>query len=223
MGNREKLLLAINQASGPICDDCLTKHVGLRQRQQAHARCTELKQIGAIDRSPGVCTVCAKSKIVNWRLAEATEQLAATAQTSAVASGAPGATRPWYWEGNVQNRIVEYLIRAGYRICHTADTASREAGKDIVAVGPDTRELWVSVKGFPTPKGSTNVQARHWFARAVFDLVLYRGENPVAELAIGLPAGYKTYQSLAQRVGWFRQSLPFKIFWVSEDGQVEVS
>ncbi|MDF2627282.1 MAG: hypothetical protein K0R39_1113 [Symbiobacteriaceae bacterium] len=223
MANRDKLLHAINQASGPVCDDCLTRHVGLSARQQANARGTELRERGQIGRGQGTCTICAKVKLVNWRL-DAQAQVEATPAIAEVVAEHPvSGERPWYWEGNVQARIVDYLVQAGYSIRRIADTASKEVGKDVVAVGPDGRELWVSVKGFPTPKGSTNVQARHWFAHAIFDMVLYRGENSTVDLAIGLPDGYKTYQSLAERVHWFRRSVPLRIYWVSESGQVRIS
>lgn len=44
------------------------------------------------------------------------------------------------------------------------------------------------------------MQARHWFAGAVFDLLLCRGESETADLALGLPDGYSAYAGLASRV-----------------------
>jgi len=133
---------------------------------------------------------------------------------------APAAGRPWFWEGNVQAQIVSELARNGFQIRRVADTESHEPGRDIEAVGPDGRGLWISVKGFP--EKSASVQARHWFAGAVFDLLLYRDENSMVELALGLPKGFSTYENLTTRVKWARPQLPFVIYWVDEQGSVTV-
>jgi len=89
-----------------------------------------------------------------------------------------------------------------------------------VAVAPDGSELWVSVKGYP--EKSPNVQARHWFSGAVFDLLLYRGQDPSAKLALALPQGFATYTNLLPRIDWLKQMMQFQVFWVSEDGTVRV-
>ncbi|MCL4221215.1 MAG: hypothetical protein KJZ65_07585 [Phycisphaerales bacterium] len=109
----------------------------------------------------------------------------------------------------------------GWQIRSSANTASRESGKDVIAE-LDDRVLWVSVKGFPDSTARTNAptQARHWFSGAVFDVVSYRDESPTAELAIALPEGFKTYLNLSKRVKWLRRSLPFRIYWVSQSGDV---
>jgi len=116
-------------------------------------------------------------------------------------------TYSWYWEGNVQARVVSYLAYNGYTIQNVANTASREAGKDIVAVAPDGNELWVSVKGYP--EKSPNVQARHWFSGAVFDLLLYRGQDPSAKLALVLPEGFVTYTNLLPSIDWLKRTMIF--------------
>lgn len=74
------------------------------------------------------------------------------------------------------------------------------------------------MKGFP--EKSASVQARHWFAGAVFDLLLYRGENADVDLALGLPDGYQTYQGLTKRIEWLRRQMPFAVYWVAESGAV---
>lgn len=126
--------------------------------------------------------------------------------------------RPWHWEGNVQAMVVAHLQSKGYTIVRVANTESREAGKDIIARSAGGQLLWVSVKGFP--EKSANTQARHWFAGAMFDLLLYHGENANVDLALGLPDGYQTYRGLSERVAWLRQVMPFTIYWVSESGAV---
>lgn len=106
-----------------------------------------------------------------------------------------------------------------WTVLRTSNTQSRETGKDIIATKRD-RELWLSVKGWPDK--SSNTQARHWFSGALFDLVLYRTENPTVSLAIGLPGGFRTYESLLPRVRWLRQQLPFEVYFVAQSGAVSI-
>jgi hypothetical protein len=125
----------------------------------------------------------------------------------------------------VQSRLVSWLASRGYSIRSVADTAAREAGKDIVAASPDGEELWVSVKGYPQALQSTTsapTQARHWFASAVFDLVLYASERDDVRVVLGLPDGFQTYRALAARIQRLRDKMGFQIAWVSEAGGVRV-
>jgi hypothetical protein len=126
----------------------------------------------------------------------------------------------WYWEGRVQHCIVEHLIKSGYGITRVSDTKSRESGKDIEAASPQGKTLWLTVKGYPHK--SAHTQARHWFAESLFDLVLYREGNDTVEFGIGLPEGFATYRNLANRVTWFKKCVPFRFYWVQEDGTVRV-
>src|SRR5690606_23507541 len=41
---------------------------------------------------------------------------------------------PWHWEGNVQAAVVSGLVAEGWSILAVADTASRAAGTDVIAV-----------------------------------------------------------------------------------------
>jgi hypothetical protein len=84
----------------------------------------------------------------------------------------------------------------------------------------DGNELWISVKGYP--EKSHHVQARHWFSGALFDLILYHGENPKARLGIALPDDFTTYENLVPRIKWLKESMPFQIYWVNESGSVRV-
>ncbi len=108
----------------------------------------------------------------------------------------------------------------GYLIQKVADTAARSPGKDIDAIGPDGRVLWVSVKGYP--EKSKHTQARHWFAGGILDLVRYRHEREDVSLALCLPDGFTTYQNLARQTPWLRNAMPFVIYWVLESGEVRV-
>jgi hypothetical protein len=163
---------------------------------------------GLVARARGQCPRCAGLKIVSRLLAG----------PPAVTSDRPPADRPWTWEGNIQAAIVRRLSENGYHILRVSDTDTREQGKDIVARTADGQQCWISVKGLPA--SSVNVQARHWFAGALFDMILYRQENPDVRIGIGLPDGVPTYLNLARRVTWFKQASGFTFYWVSEDGRV---
>jgi hypothetical protein len=145
-----------------------------------------------------------------------------TAPVEAPASALAAQTKhpEWYWEGNVQAALVSWLSAHGYAIRRVAHTASREAGKDVVAETPTGKTIWISVKGFPTPKGSATAQARVWFSGAVLDMALYRHENREVDLALALPDGFPTYRNLAARCTWLREALPCRVFWVSQSGEV---
>jgi hypothetical protein len=131
-----------------------------------------------------------------------------------------GDDRPWFWEGNVQKRIVEYLRSNGWTVLSEANTAAREAGKDIVARDVEGRTIWITVKGFP--EKSKNVQARHWFAGALLDLALYADQDKGVLLAIGLPSGFRTFESLVKRTDRVRQFLEYRVYWVRSDGSVAI-
>ena len=112
-------------------------------------------------------------------------------QTTSVATD-----RPWYWEGNVQARIVEFLKSQGASVHASTDTASREQGKDIVAVDPEGQTIWITVKGFP--EKSRNVQTRHWFAGALLDLARYRDKSRNACFGDGLTVWVSNLRSPAE-------------------------
>lgn len=217
VNNRDKVLSALS--SSKLCDDCLSVTSGVTPRQTVNAISRELSAEELVFRHYGKCDHCHKAKIVN-RQSETVLTKRETAASTQIPSAKSESTKAWYWEGNVQDRVVTYLTLNGYTIRSVADTASREAGKDIVAVAPDGSELLVSVKGYP--EKSSNVQARHWFSGAVFDLVLYRGESPNVRLALALPGGFATYTNLLPRIAWLKQSMQFQVFWVYENGKVFV-
>lgn len=221
MTAREKLIATL-QIAGAMCDDCLSSSTAIKPRQTVNQRCREMENLGQLTRQRDFCTHCRVSKIVN-RLkggSKTDPRLISTTQerkVEPIPSGEPD--KPWYWEGNVQDRIVGHLQKEGWEILSRANTATRESGIDIVAT-KNGEEMWVSVKGWP--EKSVNVQARHWFSGAVFDLVIYKDRNPDVRLAIGLPAGFSTYQNLIPRISWLRKNLPFEVIMASEHGEVEV-
>jgi len=214
---QDRILMAL-RATDRLCDDCLSEVTGVTPRQSINAECRLLSSRKLISRTTEDCARCRRIKIINHLPAGAhlMEASASGARRLAKAEN----NRPWYWEGNVQRKIVGYLKANGWTVQSEADTASREQGKDIVARSPKDRLLWVTVKGFP--EKSKNTQARHWFAGALHDLARYRNEDKSALLAMGLPHGFKTYEALIKRDDAVRRFLGYRVYWVGADGAVRV-
>lgn len=204
-----------------ICDDCLSNLSGVHPRNTVFKMCNQLSEVSLILRYKGECEHCRKNKNVS-RFPDTNRYDEQKVAFRKPMQNEPDGTNAWFWEGNIQGKVVSYLVQNGYSIRSVADTASREHGKDIVALAPDGNELWISVKGFPDNGKRSSTQARHWFSYAIFDLVLYRGASSTAKLALALPEGFTTYANLSPRVEWLKQTMPFEIFWVSEDVSVRV-
>jgi hypothetical protein len=206
---RERILEYLSQHPGGVDDDELARALQLKARQQANSRCRKLSTEGFVERRR------IGGKIHNFLIAPE-RTLAPPVPPE------PAEDRPWFWEGNVQQVVIEHLRKAGYRIVRFADTATRQPGKDIEAeskIGP----LWVTVKGYPegTDRTRPSTQAGHWFKQALFDIVAWRGEDQAVELALALP-DFPRYRDLAMRVAWLQPVARFSLIWVMEDGTVEV-
>jgi len=215
MKHTETLIKAIS-TSGSMCDDCLASFTGISPRQTVNIVCRALAEAGNLDRRRQVCGRCHREKIVNAYVEHASPSI----QAARLISAGTGVDRPWYWEGNVQSKLASWLRESGWSIAQEANTSTRETGIDLIANrGP--KQLWVSVKGWP--ENSPNVQARHWFAGAILDVVRYRDIDHTVRLAIGIPSGYKTYQNLVNSVQWLRRTLPLLIMEVSQAGDVRVT
>lgn len=113
-----------------------------------------------------------------------------------------------------------------------ADTKSHENGIDIDALTPSGLQLWISVKGYPSPKGSTTVtgkikttapstQAKHWFINAAYDMVRYRSKNKEILLALALPH-FPCYINKIPEIDWLMSIIPFGIYWVDNEGNVTI-
>jgi hypothetical protein len=220
MTAKDRILAAIERANGRVCDDCMVKLADLSARQVANQSCTSLAAEGSIGRdNNSACIMCGKIKITSWNKKDKNSNIESVPVINEVnVNPSSNSSKPWYWEGNIQAVLVAHLVSEGYSIRSVADTESRAQGKDIVAISKESKELWISVKGYP--ENSPNTQARHWFSGAVFDLLLYRGQNPDVILALGLPDGFPTYKGLAPRIKWLQDSMPFTIYWVAESGKV---
>lgn len=194
-----------------VDDDALTSALGLKRRQQANTRCRRLEKFGVLTRSH-----------IDGKIRNFLNLNAAPGPIEPVRSDEKAiAEKEWFWEGHVQSVVVEHLRQAGYEIQFAAHTASRQQGKDVVAVAPSGKPLWISAKGYPVGTLRTNphTQARHWFAHALFDLVLWRGESPSVSLGLALP-DKQTYRKLTSRAVWFLSAIGNCIYWVDQNGVV---
>ena len=152
MTTRSRLIEYLD-SNEDICDDCAAVALSLSHRQAAYQANTSLAREGVTHRSSGTCKSCGRFKTVN-------KSGAGKKNPSEISSKPPDSVeRSWYWEGNVQVRLGEWLVERGYIVHSLADTAARTPGKDIVAES-STGRLWVSVKGYPDR--SPHTQARHW-------------------------------------------------------------
>jgi hypothetical protein len=124
--------------------------------------------------------------------------------------------RSWYWEGNVQATTASFLEQQGWTVVRTANTATRERGKDIEATRSGLT-LWVTVKGLPVRH--PNAQARVWFADAMLDVIRYRQEDAAVSIAVALPESH-IYERWRERTLWLQRNAPFDYLWVGEGGEI---
>jgi hypothetical protein len=134
----------------------------------------------------------------------------------------------WKWEGNVQARLVDFLVSEGWTGIRAPDTESQERGVDIEA-HHGHRTLLVEVKGYPSrtyvsgPKAGRpkptqpTLQARHWFSHAVMTAMQMRDRNPPAEVAIGLP-DHDRYEGLVASTEDSLSTLGIGVAFVSSTG-----
>ena len=196
-----------------VDDDELAKVLNLSARQQANIRCRELEKEGLVIRRE------VNGKIHNFWAGKDIQP--APPIESRFENSLPKFSY-WFWEGNVQAKVVEYLGKQNYQITSQADTASHQQGIDIVAK-QNGISLWVSVKGYPkgTEKTNPSVQAAHWFKQVIFDMIEYRERDKEVLLAVALP-DYPRYHKLAKKITWFQPIAKFSYFWVKENGDVSV-
>ena len=211
---QERIVQYLAQHPEGVDDDALTLTLGLAHRQQANQRCHRLERFGIVTRRS------VDGKIRNFLKSDAMSGETTPRQSALIVEVAE---RPWFWEGHVQSTVINHLQSLGYRIRSAANTATRAPGKDVIAVAPSGQILWISAKGYPvgTVNTSPHTQARHWFAHALFDLILWHGENATVALGLALPQK-ETYRKLANRASWFLSKTRNCIYWVADDGAVTV-
>jgi hypothetical protein len=128
--------------------------------------------------------------------------------------------KQWYWEGNVQGTLVKYLIENGYQIIQAVNTGTHQRGIDVIAE-KSNKMMWVTVKGYPRWKVSTNprLQCVHWFSSALYDIIKYREKSNQIDLSIALP-NFERYKNFAMEITWFKKVSNLSIFWIEENGLV---
>lgn len=211
MTTKQRIISFLQTHPQGIDDDELTKALNISRRQQVNARCNELEKEGLVIRRR------VNGKIHNYWAGKPI--FAVSVSTPKPSYDSPNSDL-WFWEGNVQSQVVNYLSTLNFQIRSVTDTASRQQGIDIIAE-KDGKQLWVSAKGFPkgTDKTHPSTEAGHWFKEALFDIIKYRGQNKTVLLAIALP-DYPRYHSLAEKISWLKPVANFIYFWVRENGEV---
>lgn len=248
MTSKERILAALAHASGPVCDDCLSQKANVYPRQQVNSICNPMGQANVIVRQHDTCVVCHKVKLSSRTRSGANTAVPVVRRAGAVPSPArePASSpapvvaravtvateRAWHWEGRIQSALAKHLLSQGWEIRALANTETKEQGPDLV-VAMGSRTLAVEVKGFPTdtyeygarrgepkPTQPTN-QARQWFSHAVLKIMLLRGDHPEREIAACFPE-FSTFRNLASRTRSSFEALGVGIYFVREDGAVEL-
>lgn len=205
MAGTHRFLTGLRAGAVPVCDACIALAVGWSRRQSTNAAGRALEARGVIHREKGPCAQCGRVKMVS-RLGrdEGVE-----------------VNRPWHWKDNVLALVALFLEAQGYRLQLAPDASPKRRGADIVAAR-NGGTLWVAVKGYPegTSKSTANAQGRQWFSTAMLNVVRYHTERPDLAIGVGLPDGFPVYLELAAEIAWLKQTVPFRFFWVAENGSV---
>jgi hypothetical protein len=213
MTTKQRIVSFLQNHPEGIDDDELAKVLALHARQQANMQCRELEKEGLVIRRQ------INGKIHNFWAGKDIQPMSPSEHK--LENNLPKFSY-WFWEGNIQAKVIEYLVTQNYQITSQADTASHQRGIDIVAEKSGIN-LWVSVKGYPkgTEKTTPSVQASHWFKQVIFDMVEYRERDKEVSLAVALP-DCPRYHSMAKKILWLKPEAKFSYFWVKENGEVSV-
>ena len=223
MSVRDRIVEHLKAHDEGVDDDMLTEALGLSRRQHANQECRKLESAGLVERRR------VSGKIRNFATGTAracSEEVTESPPTVSVTSSQQffrNPDKPWYWEGNVQSVVAQFLTGKGYTIRRVANTLTKEQGKDIIAVSSTGQELWVSVKGRPgrTPRTTPYLMARHYLSHAMRDMLVWRDENESVDLALGLPE-FITYRNGVRTMAGRFADLTVSVIWVFEDAKVEV-
>ena len=212
---RDRIVIFLMEHSEGIDDDDLTNELGLSYRQQANSICRQLENEGFLERK------YKNGKIHNFCIDEENRINKRQSVVDEKKSEEDYA-RNWFWEGNVQKKVRDYLLKNSYHIKFFANTAKRQKGVDIIAE-KNINELWITAKGYPegTVKTPASTQASHWFKQAIFDIIIYRSQENDISLGIALP-DFRRYHALSNKIHWFKGVSGYKYYWVSKNGEVSV-
>lgn len=145
-------------------------------------------------------------------------------------------TQDWFWEGNIQEKIANYMEnKEKFVIIRKSNTGTKERGPDILAKR-NTVLRQVAVKGYPSDKYTQDclggkkgeekrtdprLQAKHWLAEAIFEIINARSQNQNLEIALGLPA-FQLYKDDIMKLKWFIGKIQLGIYFVDDKGKVEL-
>ncbi|PKO12639.1 MAG: hypothetical protein CVU39_22690 [Chloroflexi bacterium HGW-Chloroflexi-10] len=127
MTHRERIIDYLKTHPEGADDDQIAFDLGLKSRQQSNSRCRQLEAEGFVKRK------AVNNKIRNfWVETYGNPPLAASIQSiqkqkhKAIIS--ENRYENWFWEGNVQSQVINYLVSQQYKILSVADTASHQQG-----------------------------------------------------------------------------------------------
>jgi hypothetical protein len=139
-------------------------------------------------------------------------------------------TQEWYWEGNVVEKIADFLLFNGWSIVNKADTLSKQRGADIHA-SRCGKTLLLEAKGYPSqnfrdprragqkkPTNPTN-QAQHWYSHALLRVLRLQTKHPDATVALGFP-DFPRYRALFAETQMGLAKLGIAMLTVRADGSV---
>lgn len=211
---KQRIISFLQNHPEGIDDDELADVLNLSARQQANMRCRELEKEGLVIRRQ------VNGKIHNFWAGNGITRMQSVLLKPKDLHNIRRNSENWFWEGNIQKKVITYLIAHGYYIRSVADTASHQQGIDVVAE-KDRKTLWVSVKSYPrgTKKTKPSTEAGHWFKQAIFDIIEYRERDRNVLLAVALP-DYPRYHSMAQKITWLKPIANYSYLWIKESGEV---
>jgi hypothetical protein len=207
--------------------------------QQTHARIRNYKHLFHVDRSSPPAIVRLQSKrgrlpIPIGSLKAAGPPIDSKAENrGAGSSDVPLGLDPseeWFWEGNVQRRLVDFFASDGWTIEQQADTSARSQGVDVLAI-KGGQVLVAEVKGYPSvlyarglKRGQVKrtrppVQARHWFAGALHAGLKYRAVKPTVKVVLAFP-DFPTYRKLVMEAMPSLRQAGLHVYFIAEDGSV---
>jgi Holliday junction resolvase len=137
----------------------------------------------------------------------------------------------WFEETNVAKKIKKFLEKNGWKI-KKFNKDKRQKGPDII-VEKNHKQLVIEVKGYPSryyvhgkKKGKLKptppkLQATHWFAEAIFSVLLKKSEDPKIKIAVGLP-DFEKYRELIEKIEFVRRKIGIEFYLVRENGQIEI-
>ena len=124
MTNRQRIIDFLQTHPNGIDDDELARELAISRRQQVNMRCRELEAEGLVIRRQ------VNGKIHNFLSGKST--IPASLPETITSNNFPK-NELWFWEGNIQSKVVKYLASMNFQIRSVADTANHQQGIDIVA------------------------------------------------------------------------------------------